>query len=64
MPKARLKMADLCAIYGVTRYTIWRWYRAGVIPAPIRVNRSLRWDPDEVEAALKSGDRKPEKVGT
>ena len=54
MAKPRLKMQDLCDLYQVTRYTVRRWYKAGLIPAPVRLNRSLRWDPDEIEAALKT----------
>ncbi len=54
MPDPLLTMRNMCDLYQVTRYTIWRWYKARLLPPPIRVSRTLRWNRDEVAAALKA----------
>ncbi len=53
MPEALLTMRNMCDLYQVSRYTIWRWYKARLLPAPIRLSRTLRWRRAEIEAALK-----------
>jgi len=44
---------DLAGLYGVSVMTIWRWSKAGRIPAPLRLGENTsRWNLAEVEAAL------------
>ena len=43
MTQPLMKMVDICDLYQVTRFTVRRWYRAGLLPPPIRMNRCLRW---------------------
>jgi len=61
MAEALLTMRDMCDLYQVTRYTIRRWYRAGLVPRPIRVNRTLRWNRAAIEVALKTAAGEPAK---
>lgn len=59
LPKlgARATAAQLCAKYQVSRATWWRWSKTPGFPEPIRFGRSVRWDPDPVEAFLTSQER-------
>ena len=42
---------DLAARYGVSRVTVWRWTRAGHLPAPRKIGpNTSRWSADEIEA--------------
>ena len=54
MTKRLITMAEICDLYQVTRFTVRRWYKAGILPPPLRLGRSLRWLPDQVEAALQT----------
>jgi prophage regulatory protein len=37
--------------FGVDRCTIWRWYRAGLFPAPVKLSPGCtRWALDDIEA--------------
>jgi len=54
IPLPRLTTTDICNLYQITRFTVRRWVRAGLLPAPIRMGRALRWNPEEIEAALKT----------
>jgi predicted site-specific integrase-resolvase len=35
--------------YGVVDKTIDRWVQAGVLPAPMYINKRRYWDADEIE---------------
>ena len=59
MTKRLITMAEICDLYQVTRYTVRRWCKAGLLPAPLRIGRSLRWRPDQIEAALKAPAQEP-----
>jgi predicted DNA-binding transcriptional regulator AlpA len=52
IPGARATAAQLCAKYQVSRATWWRWSKTPGFPEPIRFGRSVRWDPEPVEAFL------------
>ena len=41
--------ADVAAMLGVHRSTVWRWLDAGLIPPPRRVGRRTLWCREEVE---------------
>ncbi len=44
-----LRDLDLAARYGVSRTTIWRWARSGLLPAPHAIGPSTtRWDAAEI----------------
>ena len=36
----------------VSSMTLWRWYRAGIIPDPIKIRRRNYWQKTEFVAAL------------
>ena len=45
----QLKVMELAAIFGVSRVTIWRWARAGIIPQPKKIGlNTTRWDGQEL----------------
>lgn len=52
VPGARATAAQLCAKYQVSRATWWRWSKTPGFPEPIRFGRSVRWDPEPVDAFL------------
>ena len=43
-----LDLDDLCAILGVSRWTIHKWRQLGEGPRAVKVGRLLRWTPAEV----------------
>lgn len=51
--KNRLETArDIARSLSTTPQTVHNWHRAGVIPARVAVGRIIRFDRDEVLAAL------------
>ncbi len=41
---------ELADLFGCSRASIWRWLKAGKLPAPITVgDRSKRWRQSDVE---------------
>lgn len=45
----------IAEILDVSRATVWRWARAGIIPAPIQISPGVTvWDLDAVERAIAS----------
>jgi predicted site-specific integrase-resolvase len=54
MTKALLTIRDVCDLLQVSRFTVRRWRRAGLLPPPIKKNRTVRWGPTAIEAALKT----------
>ncbi|HBI46899.1 MAG TPA: hypothetical protein DDY78_29205 [Planctomycetales bacterium] len=53
MTRPLMTTKDICNLYKITRFTVPKWVRANLLPAPIRMGRALRWDADQVEAALR-----------
>ena len=46
-----LSYADLEERYGKSRVTLWRWVRAGLLPAPYQTGpNSVDFDADEIAA--------------
>jgi predicted DNA-binding transcriptional regulator AlpA len=45
---------QLAAILSVNQSTIWRWWKAGVLPAPYRLGGIACWDIAEVQAAVRA----------
>ena len=48
---------EIASHYGVSRRKVLDWYYAGIIPAAMHVGRVLRFDPVEVEAALRKATK-------
>ena len=44
-----LKLAEVCELFGVSRWTIINWIENGEFPKPIRKGRHLRWPEEEIE---------------
>jgi predicted DNA-binding transcriptional regulator AlpA len=50
-----LSSSQMAARYGVTKITWLRWYsKTPSFPKPLRCGRTLRWNPQEIDAFLKS----------
>lgn len=47
--------ADVAALLGVHRSTVWRWLDGGLIPAPRRVGGRTLWCREEVELFARCG---------
>lgn len=50
-----LSAATAAALVGKSVRTWRTWHAAGLIPAPIRIGRSLLWRPDELHAWVAAG---------
>ncbi len=44
----RLNIQDVEKFTGVNRMTIWRWYKAGKLPAPHYINQKRYWYETEL----------------
>lgn len=45
-----ISAAQLARRYGVTKSTIWRWTKRGILPSPVRLSEQCtRWNLDEIE---------------
>lgn len=44
-----LKLAEICELFGVSRWTIIKWIEDGEFPKPVRKGRFLRWPEEEIE---------------
>jgi predicted DNA-binding transcriptional regulator AlpA len=55
LPERLLTDGDLAQLFGVKTATIARWHRTGQIPPPVRVGRTVGWDPRVIEAFLQGG---------
>jgi hypothetical protein len=42
--------------YGLSGLTLWRWYKRGLIPEPVRLGRRNYYLRDQVEARLAQGE--------
>ena len=41
---------QLAERYGVTRQSIWRWVREGVMPRPLRIGKAAtRWEQSTIQ---------------
>lgn len=52
IPGALASAAQLCNKYQISRSTWWRWSKTPGFPEPIRFGRSVRWEPESVDAFL------------
>ena len=56
-----LTTRQLCERYQVSRTTLTRWRESFGFPAPLKVGRTLRFDPLTVEVWVESRTRNEEK---
>jgi predicted DNA-binding transcriptional regulator AlpA len=52
--KRRLRIKHLQEKYDVSRQTIWKWAREGILPKPKYLGSIPYWDEDEADAAPKA----------
>ena len=46
-----MSATELAADLGVGRTTVWRWTRAGLLPAPTKLGRQSVYDSEAIAAA-------------
>jgi predicted DNA-binding transcriptional regulator AlpA len=67
-PRRLLSFDEVQRRYGgAHRTTLWRWWRSGLVPGPVRIGggRKLFWYEDEIEAAIaKLKERRPAAGGS
>ena len=50
MTKTYVRDTDLAARYSISRSTVWRWVKKGLLPAPIQLSEACtRWRLDDIE---------------
>jgi predicted DNA-binding transcriptional regulator AlpA len=54
---ARESAQEIAGRYGVSRRLILNWYYSGLIPAAVHIGRVLRFDPAEVDKALRDATK-------
>jgi predicted DNA-binding transcriptional regulator AlpA len=62
--EATLTLADLIAIYAVSKRTIWRWVAEDRIPRPYAITRRIRrWKASEIQQHLDGLPRATQQAG-
>lgn len=49
---ARARLPVVCALFGISAPTVWRWARTGRLPAPIKHGGVTAWRVGDLRAAL------------
>lgn len=50
-----LTVQQVCAMFNISRATVWRWVSTGHLPAPVKLGpNTTRWRAADVEAFLAS----------
>lgn len=48
---AYLRDVDVAALFGISRITVWRWARDGLLPPPVKLGpHTTRWNSAEIES--------------
>lgn len=58
-PEHFIRPKELARRWRVNRSTIWRWVRAGDLPAPVRINKQVVAWPMQVVRAFEERNYKP-----
>lgn len=59
-----LTLAQIAARLQVAGHTVRRWYTAGVMPAPMKIARRLRWEEKTINEWIENGCPRVEKLET
>jgi len=46
--KGLLRQREVLELIGISRIELWRRYKRGAFPEPVRIGRDLRWKAEEV----------------
>jgi predicted DNA-binding transcriptional regulator AlpA len=49
---ANVRVPVVAAVYGVSKPTVWRWVKAGLLPAPTRRGGVTTWSVGTIRADL------------
>lgn len=55
----RMSISEVAQMLGVSRYTIWKWARAGLLPVPVRIGGRQYYLKSEMEVWVE--ERKAER---
>lgn len=50
---AGVRLPVVAALFGISPATVWRWSKAGALPAPSRIGRVTIWNVGELRVRLK-----------
>jgi excisionase family DNA binding protein len=50
MPLNLLTAPEVADYFNVNVSTVWRWVKAGTLPAPVRIAGATRWRRSDIEA--------------
>ena len=45
-------ISDVAKYFNVSQASIRRWWSEGRLPAPVKVHRTIRWRPSDIEKCL------------
>lgn len=46
-----MRDTEIAEMYGISRITVWRWSRSGLLPQPVRLGPgTTRWRLSDIEA--------------
>lgn len=48
-----LSDSEVADVLGISRATVWRYTKRGIIPQPVKLGRSVRWDGRALAAATR-----------
>lgn len=51
-PEAVLRLPAVAALCGISKATVWRWSKAGTLPAPVKRGNITGWRVGELRDAL------------
>jgi predicted DNA-binding transcriptional regulator AlpA len=51
-PEAVVRLPTVAALYGVSAPTVWRWSKAGRLPAPIKRGGVTAWRVGDLREAM------------
>jgi predicted DNA-binding transcriptional regulator AlpA len=52
---AHVRLPVVCALFSVSRATVWRWSTDERLPRPIRIGRAVFWKVGELRGCLQAG---------
>lgn len=56
---AHVRLPVVAALFGVSPATIWRWSRAGTLPAPVHIGGVTMWNVGMLRARLREAGVAP-----
>ena len=58
MQKQLIRDSDVAKMLSVSRATVWRYVKAGILPEPVKFPGATRFDLQEVISAIEAGSKR------